>query len=61
MFVCPVTPDQLRAMQKDDELSIHIRQTLTKWDIKGLREQEVHLVEVRPASVAQKSSQPLNH
>jgi 4-amino-4-deoxy-L-arabinose transferase-like glycosyltransferase/membrane-associated phospholipid phosphatase len=54
MFVCPVTPDQLRAMKKDDELSIHVRQTLTKWDIKGLREQEVHLVEVRPASVAMK-------
>jgi 4-amino-4-deoxy-L-arabinose transferase-like glycosyltransferase/membrane-associated phospholipid phosphatase len=52
MFVCPVLPDQLQAMQSDPELSVRIRQTIARWDIKGLREQQVHLVEVRPARVA---------
>jgi 4-amino-4-deoxy-L-arabinose transferase-like glycosyltransferase/membrane-associated phospholipid phosphatase len=60
MFVCPVTPDQLRSMKQDEELSVHIRQTLSKWDIKGLREQEVHLVEVRPARVAKEPSSAVN-
>jgi 4-amino-4-deoxy-L-arabinose transferase-like glycosyltransferase/membrane-associated phospholipid phosphatase len=53
MFVCPVLPAQLAAMQSDPELSVRVRETLSKWDIQGLRPREVHLVEVRPARLAE--------
>jgi 4-amino-4-deoxy-L-arabinose transferase-like glycosyltransferase/membrane-associated phospholipid phosphatase len=51
MFVCPVLPPQLVSMQSDPELSVRVRETLSKWDVQGLRERQVHLVEVRPAGM----------
>lgn len=48
-FLCPMTDDQMEWMSQDAGLKLEIVETVSEWDLKGLRERDVHFVRVRPS------------
>lgn len=51
-FVCPMTDDQLRWMSSDKSLNLEVVETLSRWDLKGLRQRDIHFVKVEPSAYA---------